>query len=181
MPSIPGSSKALCAARQLLLALLLGVAFGSATAVADNSLPESTTVAYGDWVVRCELDETGNGSKLCEVAHAVPAPNGFAQLAFGAATDDEPLRMAVLLPRGVWLPTGAKLSFGETKDESLTARFKHCREVCFAEVEVDADTLAHLLQQPPAQLTFEDTARREYRLTVSLRGFRRALADIRQQ
>lgn len=143
--------------------------------------PQVTTATYQDWLVRCVTPPTG--AKVCEATQTIQVqaqagqPGGpIAVLAMGRLAADGPLRVALQLPAGVWLPGGAKLQAGE-KAKPVSLEFKRCLQGCFAEVEADKDLELALRAATTGTgtLSFEDGARRPVNVPFSFRGFTAAL------
>lgn len=155
-------------APDLLLALCL---------LAGGALAQDRTVAtYGDWSVRCENAPSRN----CEAATVLSTADNrpVAQLIIGRLNNQGPVLLLahvgalnVHLPAQLWLVVaGAPLG--------LT--YQRCTpQGCFASIELDDATLARLRGEPPGgRMVFQDGARQEVSLSLSLRGFAQAHAAL---
>lgn len=150
------------------------------TGAGEDGDPQVTTATYQDWLVRCVAPPSK--AKLCEATQTIQVqgqsgqPGGpIAVLALGRLAADAPLRVAVQLPAGVWLPAGAKLQVSE-KAKPAGLEFKRCLQGCFAEVEADRELeLSLRTASGNGSLTFEDGTRRAVSVPISFRGFAAAL------
>src|SRR5262245_47502471 len=74
--------------------------------------PQQTTASYEDWVVRCEVLQGPPQRKSCEMVQQTHAKGGqgvISQIAIGRPVKNEPTKLVVQLPIGIWLPTGVKV------------------------------------------------------------------------
>jgi invasion protein IalB len=161
-------------------AIAFPLLFGAATASAQESgaaLPQTTAATYQDWTLRCDNAVGSPPQRICEVAQTIASPDGktaIAQIVFGKPDPAKPLKLVVQLPNGVWLPSNAILVLDEKM--TVTATFKRCVQVCFADADVEDATLAALRSRTtPVKLLFADGTRRIVELPVSLNGFAAAL------
>ncbi|MGA0564028.1 invasion associated locus B family protein [Ancylobacter sp. VNQ12] len=146
-----------------------------AAAPAGNA-PQSTTATYQDWIVRCET--RAEGPKVCEIAQGIQAQGQqglIAQIALGRVTRNDPFRLVVQLPAGIWLPTGVSLQF-EDKTAPIALPFTRCLQVCIADLELKPEQV-NLLKARTARalIAFEDGARNKVQLPISFNGFAAAL------
>lgn len=146
-----------------------------AAAPASNA-PQSTTATYQDWIVRCET--RAEGPKVCEIAQGIQAQGQqglIAQIALGRVTRNDPFRLIIQLPPGVWLPTGVNLQF-EDKTAPIALPFTRCLQVCIADLELKPEQINVLKGRTArALIAFEDGARNKVQLPISFNGFAAAL------
>jgi invasion protein IalB len=167
--------------RHLTAALALGLIAGTpAAAQTDNAVataPQTTTATYRDWTLRCDNAVGTPPRRVCEVAQTVMAQGGktaLAQIVIGRPGPGEPLKLIVQLPNGVWLPANAILALGDKT--TVTATYKRCVQLCFADADIDEAALAALkARTDPARLLFADGTQRIVELPLSLDGFAAAL------
>ena len=142
--------------------------------------PAATTAAYGDWVLRCQrVSEKG---QVCEVAQTIQVKDKdrtvpVAQITFSRAKPSEPLRVMVLLPTNIVLPSSAALALSEKDTRPIELPWRRCIPGgCVAEVLPPADALKpYLTAAEPARLTFTDAGGRPMVLPLSLRGLQQAI------
>lgn len=167
---------------RLATALALAVLIASGpVAQADDpapAAPQTTTATYRDWTLRCDNAVGTPPRKLCEVAQAIMAQDGktaLAQIVIGRPDPARPLKLIVQLPNGVWLPSNAILALDDKT--TVTATYKRCVQLCFADADIEDATLATLkARTDPARLLFADATQRIVELPVSFNGFADALA-----
>lgn len=134
--------------------------------------PDNTTATYGDWMHRCQQ---GVGTRICEIVQTLQSGKQrgpVALVALGRPVLKEPYKFVVQLPPNVTLATGVRLALGES-DEGLLAGFQRCMPGgCFAEVAMSDDVLKHWRGATEAgQIRYQDAAKRDVTLPLSLRGF----------
>lgn len=164
--------------RHLPAALVLSLLAAPAWAqTKDATAPQTTTATYQDWTLRCDNAVGTPPHKVCEVAQTIMAEGGktaLAQIVIGRPDPAKPLRLIVQLPNGVWLPSNAILALDDKT--TVTATYKRCVQLCFADAEIEDKTLAALkARTDPAKLLFADGTQRVVELPVSLNGFAAAL------
>lgn len=168
----------------ILLAAATAMLLPSLPAAAQDSTlaPQATTATYRDWTVRCDhLPETPP-RRVCEVVQAVRANDGqavLAQIVIGQPAPDQPTKLIVQLPAGVWLPANVTLT--APSGESATATFTRCMQLCVADADI-AQPIVDALKAAtePAKLTFQDGSRRPIELPISLNGFTAAINAARE-
>lgn len=152
----------------------------SGWAQSDNSaaaVPQSTTATYDHWTLRCDNAVGTSPRKVCEIAQVIAGPDGktaLAQVVLGKPSRDAPLKLIIQLPIGVWLPSHALLVLDDKT--TVTATFKRCVQLCFADANLDDTTLAALeTKTEPARLLFANAEQRIVELLVSVSGLSAAL------
>jgi invasion protein IalB len=169
------------ALRQMLpaaLALLCaGAPAAAQTSGPANTAPQTTTATYQDWTLRCDNAIGNPPRKICEVAQTIMAQGGkaaLAQIVIGRPDPAKSLKLIVQLPNGVWLPSNAILALDDKT--TVTATYKRCVQLCFADADIDETVLAVLkARTDPVKLLFADGTQRIVELPVSLSGFNAAL------
>lgn len=148
-----------------------------APASVDPSAPQTTTATYQDWVVRCATPE--GSPRICEAVQGVQVQGQqglIAQIVLGRVKKDEPVRMIVELPRGVWLQ-GAVTAQVNEKAAPMTLAYTRCLNGCLAELELKNDQLNALkAAEGPGIINFVDGTQRKVQLPLSFKGFSAALA-----
>lgn len=173
------------APRQVLagaVAISLFLAGAPAAAQSNNpaaATPQTTTATYQDWTLRCDNAVGNPPHKVCEVAQTVMAQGGkaaLAQVVIGRPDPTKPLKLIVQLPNGVWLPSNAILALDDKT--TVTATYKRCVQLCFADADIDETVLAALkARTDPVKLLFADGTQRIVELSLSLNGFNAALDE----
>ncbi len=145
--------------------------------------PVATTAAYGDWVLRCQ--RVNDKSQACEVAQTIQVKDKdrtvpVAQITFSRAKSGEPLRIMVVLPTNIVLPSSAALALSEKDARPIELPWRRCIPGgCVAEVQPPADALkAYLTAAEPGRLTFTDATGRPMVLPLSLRGLQQAIEAL---
>jgi invasion protein IalB len=167
----------------LLAAMTMQMAGGLPAFAQDAAVaPEATTATYRDWTLRCDHLAETPPRKVCEVVQAVRAQDGqavLAQIVLGRPAPDQPVKLIVQLPPGVWLP--ANVTLAAPSGETVTAIFTRCLQLCVADADTEpALTDALKAASEPARLIFQDGNRRPIELPISLDGFTAALAASAQ-
>ena len=159
---------------RILLTLSLCLPFGllAGTAAAQ----ERTVATYGDWSVRCE----NAPSRSCEAATVLSTADNrpAAQLIIGRLNSQGPvLLLAHVGALNVHLPAQLRLAVGGV---TMNLVYQRCTpQGCFATVELDDATVTRMRAEPAGgQMLFQDSARREVSLSLSLRGFAQAQAAL---
>ena len=152
----------------LTAAALIALAAGNAVA----QVPQRTTATYGDWTVRCEMQ---NNANICEMAQTMQIkgrPQPISQIAIGRQTKNGPLNAVFEVPIDVWLPDGVEL-ITDQKQANITAKFTRCVPVgCFAEAEVGAAEIKELRGlKKNGKLQFKDARKQLIAIPVSFKGF----------
>ncbi len=136
---------------------------------------DRTVAAFGDWSLLCEVQP----QRQCELSTTLTGTDGRAQaqLRVGRAGNQGPLLLQALIPLSAFLPAQARLVQGGASAQLV---YQRCiPAACLAVMELDDALLARLRAEPSgARLLFQDVARREIVLPVSLNGFARALAAL---
>lgn len=142
--------------------------------------PSVTTASYGDWTARCEKGAGDKAQRICEAVQTVRLPNqqvAVAQIAFGHATNAEPLKLVVVLPVDVWFPSTVRISSGEKDPAGVELAWRRCLPVgCFAE-SAGSDEAARRWRSETGQgrILYKDGLNRDVTLPVSFRGLAQAL------
>lgn len=114
-----------------------------------SSDPETQTATFGDWTLRCQRAADANGPRrVCEVAQSVSmkgqsAPLApLAQIAVGRSTPNEPLRMTVVTPSDISLPSSILVAMDENDTQPTQLAWTRCLPVgCFATGAPSAESL----------------------------------------
>lgn len=176
----------------VVVAAVLGVLGGAPPAAAQPATPvpaaprgalvpvegagaTARTSRFEDWLLRCGALEDGRG--MCEIAQGITAAGRglVAQIVLGRAGKDDPLRLIVQLPEGVFLPAGVSVALDGTAP-AIPLAYQRCVKGCFAEAELTPALVEALkAARGPGTITFADGARRPTVLPVSFNGFVPAL------
>lgn len=170
----------------LLLALGLWAAPMAALAQPrPATAPDRSSVAYGDWTLRCETTRPSGqpAQRLCEIALTFTDARNqpVAQMVMGRTARAEPMRVILQVPLEARVEEAVRLQPDPTASEALSLPFRLCsvaRGGCFAEAELPNDAVLRRLRargEAPGRVSFRDSTGREIHLTMSLRGFGAAL------
>ena len=148
----------------------------AAPAAVDPNTPQTTTATYQDWVVRCETKP--GAPKVCEAVQGVQVQGQqglVAQIVFGRLKKEDPVRLIIELPRGVWLQ-GAVTVQTSDKAAPIALAYTRCLNGCLAELELKNDQLNALkASEGPGIINFVDGTQRKVQLPLSFKGFSAAL------
>jgi invasion protein IalB len=113
---------------------------------------------------------------MVQAATAQGQSNPFSQIAFGRPSRTVPVKLAVQLPLGVWLPSNVKFTF-DAKQPPIAVTYKRCLPAaCFADVELKDDLIKKIRDATDqGTLEFDDSNARPVKVPVSFKGFAQAL------
>ena len=147
--------------------------------------PDRTTATFGDWLLRCE--RTAEAARSCEVAQVIAVQGSaqpIAQVALGRVANNQPgLTLMVQVPVNVALGTPLRV-IGEDRDPMVVeTAWQRCVPAgCFAGTDLRDDAVTRLRNRPePARIEFRDSAGRELRLALSVRGLGPALDALARE
>ena len=166
-----------CVGLSMMFAAAFAITLGAGATSAQDAdqtpeQPVQTTATFSDWTVRCR--PIGDQDKmLCEMIQVVPAKNQqgtIASLAVGRMPDDEDVRLVMQLPLGVHLPAGVSIKIGDA--EIVRAEFQSCFSgSCVARASLDEGAIGRMKAAATMTISFQDRARRNAVVEVSLKGF----------
>jgi len=163
------------------LSAALSLAFP--TLAQEPAGPQATTATYQAWTLRCDNAAGTPARRICEVAQTIASPDGksaLAQIVIGRPAPDKPSKLIVQLPNGVWLPANAILALDDKT--TVTATYKRCVQLCFADADLDQATIDALkARKDPVKLLFADGAQRIVELPVALDGFAAAFDESQRE
>jgi invasion protein IalB len=154
---------------------LAGQACAAGAQPAPLPAPQQTTASFDDWIVRCETRAGPPQRKICEMVQFTQTKGQqgvLSEVAIGRPVKSQPVKIAIQVPIGIWLPTGVKLVAG-AKDPGILATFKRCiPQSCFADAEIKDDTIKQLrADSDGGKLEFKDGNQKDVSLPVSFKGF----------
>ncbi len=141
--------------------------------------PEATTATYGDWIVRCQRTAAGSGiQQLCDVTQTVQAQqNPLLQLTFQPPSPKGPIKLMIVVPVNVSLPSVARIAIDDKDTQSAELTWRRCLPGgCVAELEVKDELLKRWRAQVGGGIVkIVDAAGREIGTPFSFRGLAQAL------
>lgn len=143
--------------------------------------PQSTTAAYGDWVVRCQRIGDGVASRrICEAAEVIQTQGAqapIAQIAIGRVAPADPLRLTLVLPPNVGFPSSPRVAVDAKDPQPVDLNWRRCISGgCFADVEIKDDVLQRWRAlSSQGAITFKDSTGRDVAVPFSFRGLAPAL------
>ncbi|MBN8936471.1 MAG: invasion associated locus B family protein [Rhizobiales bacterium] len=154
---------------------LAGQASPAAAQPASPPSPQQTTASFDDWIVRCETRAGPPQRKICEMVQFTQTKGQqgvLSEVAIGWPVKNQPIKMVIQVPIGIWLPTGIKLVAG-AGDPGVVATFKRCiPQSCLADAEIKDDTIRRLRAgSTGGKLEFKDGNQKDVSLPVSFKGF----------
>jgi invasion protein IalB len=157
----------------------------SAPAVSDE--PAATTASFGDWVMRCQ--RTGEGDKTvksCEAAQTIQVQGQtapIAQIGIGRIAPGDPLRITVILPPNITLPSNVHVVTDEKDDPGIDLAWRRCLPGgCIAEVKLEPETIkSWRARSAPGKLSFKDATGRVVAIPFSFRGLAQSLDALAKE
>jgi invasion protein IalB len=149
--------------------------------------PAATTASFGDWVMRCA--RTGEGDKViktCEAAQTIQVQGQsapIAQMGIGRLSAGEPLRLTVVLPPNIVLPSSVHVATDEKDDAGVDLAWRRCLPGgCIAEVKLESETIkSWRARSTPGKVTYKDAAGRAVAIPFSFRGLAQALDALAKE
>lgn len=171
---IPSFRLSLLSAVLATSALVLPAAAQTAAAPAPAPTdPTETHSVHEDWTVRCKGKDDKRGCEAVQTLQTADLKSILAHVAVRAEKSG-PVRLIVLTPPGVWLPSNVALKVAGVADVVLT--FKRCGQHCVASTELTPDQLAALkASSGKGEIVFEDGSRRPVILPLSFKGLGAAM------
>ncbi|MEP9355878.1 invasion associated locus B family protein [Xanthobacter sp. KR7-65] len=154
-------------------AALAGLAVVTPAAAQTAKAPSETRSTHDDWAVRCA---GADAKRECEAVQTLQTADLKGILAHVAVRAEKsgPIRLIVLTPPGVWLPSNVTLKVSGVADVVLT--FKRCGQHCVASTELtDPQVTALKASAGKGELVFENGSRQPIILPVSFKGLGAAL------
>lgn len=173
-----------CLAVAVLLSLAPGAVLAQSGAGAQppvvGSEPTTTAATYGDWILGCSQQGTGQaGPRRCEISQSIQVQGGgrLAQIVIGRLDPKSPLLVTLVLPNNVTLSSPVRLAVDEKDAQPLDLSWQRCLPAgCFANHEIKDDVLKRYRAQSQAgRLRFKDGVGRDVVLPFSFRGLAQAL------
>ena len=168
--------------RLSLLAGFLAVALaGPAAAQSANEAakapakpaPTETRSVHDDWSVRCKNDKDRTHCEAVQTLQAPDLKRIYAHIAVRAEKDG-PVRLIILTPPGVWLPTNVVFKVPDVQPITLT--YKRCGEYCVASIALSKAQVDELkASKGSGEFQFEDGSRNPVILPVSFKGLGAAM------
>lgn len=148
--------------------------------------PTVTTASFGDWTTRCEKPSGDKGERICEAVQTVQLPGQaapVAQIAFGHASSDAPVKLVVVLPVDVWFPSTVRVAGSDKVPQTLDLAWRRCLPVgCFAENTAPDEAMRHWRgDSGQGRIAYKDGLGRDVALPISFRGLAQALDALAKQ
>ena len=149
--------------------------------------PAATTASFGDWVMRCQ--RTGEGDKVvksCEAAQTIQVQGQtapIAQIGIGRLSPGEPMRITVILPPNITLPSNVHVVTDEKDDQGIELAWRRCLPGgCIAEVKLEPETIKiWRARSTPGKLSFKDATGRVVAIPFSFRGLAQSLDALAKE
>ena len=145
--------------------------------------PQNTTASFGDWLLRCQ--RTGEGAqsqRTCEIAQTlqVAGQGPVAQIAIGRVSAGSPMKVTILLPHNMSLPSNVSLGVDDKDPKPLELAWRRCLPAgCLADADFRDDAMKRWRAEAgQGRLKFLDAAGREAVLPFSFRGLAQALDSL---
>ena len=151
-----------------------------------SSVPQTTTAAYGDWLLRCErVGEPDKNQRLCEIAETlqVQGQGTVAQIAFSRAAAAGQLRVVTLLPVNVALPGAVSLAIDDKDAQPIELAWRRCLPGgCLADGDMKDETQKRwraLTER--GEIRWKNSGGQDVVLPFSFRGFSQAVDALLKQ
>lgn len=147
--------------------------------------PESTSASYGDWALVCRRLK-GAQKPTCQVTQQIQVqgqPGPIAQLAFARDGTSQKLRLVLVLPANVTIPTAPTVANGDANQHELKLAWLRCVPGgCLAEA-VPADDIVKVWRRSSegGRIAFRDGLGRDIAVPMSFRGLAPALDALMKQ
>lgn len=166
------------ASRTTLLAYvicMLGSAVATVT-VAQDSEVTVTTKSHGDWQVRCE--QVKGADKICVMQQqAIVQGSGQKLMQVNIAKQGGSTKMTMIMPLGVYLPSGAVMRDGGEEIKDMVIRF--CAQTgCFINHDIDSIWLKSLKKADKPTVDIEITPGEVVNVPFSTIGFAAAYDSL---
>ena len=160
---------------------------GPRAAAPVSEEPAATTASFGDWVMRCQ--RTGEGDKatrICETAQTVQVQGQtapVAEIGIGRLTAGEPMRLTVILPPNIALPSNVHAATDEKDDQGVDLAWRRCLAGgCVADAKLEPDTIKAWRGRAGAgKLSYKDAAGRVVAIAFSFRGLAQSLDALAKE
>ncbi len=151
--------------------LIVLIAVWSAASWAQTDVVEVTTktMRYGDWQVRCE--QRNSTAESCVMSLKIVAKDSGTELVqANFAKQEQGTLMTLILPLGIYLPTGVLLDIKDHQKFGFPITF--CtRDGCFVNEVVSEETVNLLRKKEQATITIAPVAGQTVELPFSINGF----------
>jgi invasion protein IalB len=145
--------------------------------------PQITTATYGDWVLRCQRAQAGGQARYaCEIAQTLEAEGKgvVAQIALGRPSSKESMRLTVVLPPNIALPSVVQIAVAEHDSDPAELHWKRCLPgSCVAAAEIGDGALhAWRAQSGSGQIRYVVASGQPLVVAFSFRGLAAALDNL---
>ncbi len=147
--------------------------------------PDRTTAVFGDWLLRCERQATGQ--RECDVVQTLSfqgQAQPIALIAVTRPTRGQPLQLSVQVPVSTTLTSALRLT-GDGRDALLVElSWARCIPAgCFADVQLRDETVLRRLRArtEPGRIEFRDGANEQIQWPFSVRGLGPALDALARE
>lgn len=155
--------------------IALGAASTTFAAQDQAPKPSQTTETFGAWTVRC----VGTDSKNCEAVQAISGQAGtIAEIAIALPQGQKDAILAGRAPLGVMISEPIRFGEKDSADAFEISYVTCVSQGCLARTKVPAEGLLSLADKKAGSLTIKESSGRIYQITVSLEGFKDALARL---
>ena len=137
--------------------------------------------------MRCQ--RTADGDKVvksCEAAQTIQVQGQtapIAQIGIGRLSPGEPLRITVILPPNITLPSNVHVVTDEKDDPGIELAWRRCLPGgCIADVKLDPEMIkSWRVRSAPGKLSFKDATGRVVAIPFSFRGLAQSLDALAKE
>ena len=149
--------------------------------------PAATTASFGDWVMRCQ--RTGEGDKavrVCEAGQTIQVQGQaapIAQIGIGRVSAGEPMRITIVLPPNIALPSNVRVVADEKDESGTELAWRRCLPGgCVADAKLEPETIKYWRGRTAAgKLSFKDATGRVLTIPFSFRGLAQSLDALAKE
>jgi invasion protein IalB len=159
----------------------------STTQAPVSDEPAATTASFGDWIMRCQ--RTGEGDKavrVCEAGQIIQVQGQaapIAQIGIGRLSLGEAMRITVVLPPNIALPSIVHIAADEKDESGIDLTWRRCLPgSCIAGAQLDPETIKDWRGRSVAgKLSFKDATGRVLTIPFSFRGLAQSLDALAKE
>ena len=159
----------------------------SATQAPVSDEPTATTASFGDWVMRCQRTAEGDKAvRVCEAGQTIQAQGQaapIAQIGIGRLAAGEPLRITIMLPPNIALPSNVRVVADEKDESGIELAWRRCLPGgCVADAKLEPETIKFWRGRSAAgKLSFKDASGRALTIPFSFRGLAQSLDALAKE
>ena len=141
---------------------------------------QTSSVPFGDWMLRCSTTPAPQSRRSCEIVQNVMVQNQtapFAMVAFGKPTPEDSLHVTVVVPVNVTFPSSVHVALDEKDPQPVELSWSRCIPAgCFATAVPKEEGLKKWRTAAgPGRVTFKSASGQDVAMPISFKGLPQAL------